>query len=300
MAEQNRTELDWEDVRVFVALARHGSLSAAARALAVNHATVSRRVASLEAVLGDKLVERRPDGYILTPAGTRALTSASDMEAAAAILRRGGADDRPIGLVRINAPPSLTHGFLVPCLAELAARSPGLDIDVSSEFRNVSLERRETDIALRLGRPKDGDVITKQVASLGFGFYASPKWRRRIAQGETPEFVGYDEVNAYIPEAAWLSQHFPRARIVDRTNNQISQAEAARANAGVALLPHFVGSRCKGIALCPLSLTPPSRGLWLITRRHDRKDLAIRTIVEYLVQLFDRERELFEGPQLPS
>jgi DNA-binding transcriptional LysR family regulator len=124
----------------------------------------------LEAVLGDKLVERRPEGHVLTPAGTRALSSASDMEASAATVIRGGADDRPVGLVRINAPPSLTQGFLVPRLAELAVLSPGLDSDASSEFRNVSLERPETDITLRLARPHDGDVIARQVASVGYGF----------------------------------------------------------------------------------------------------------------------------------
>ncbi|NIF66880.1 LysR family transcriptional regulator, partial [Burkholderia sp. Cy-647] len=89
MADQIRTTPDWEDIRVFVALARHGSLSAAARALSVSHATISRRIQSLEQALGERLVERRPDGYVLTPAGTRTLGSASEMEAAAAQLGRG-------------------------------------------------------------------------------------------------------------------------------------------------------------------------------------------------------------------
>lgn len=295
MTEQFRTGLDWEDVRVFLALARHNSLSAAARALAVNHATVSRRVSSLEAALGEKLVERRPDGYVLTSAGMRVLATASDMETAAAILERGGANDTPKGLVRVNAPPSLTQGFLAPRLAALAAQHAGLDIDVSSEFRNVSLERRETDVALRLGRPQDGDVIAKQLTGLGFGFYASAKWRRRIEDNAPPEFVGYDEVNAYIAEAVWLSRHFPRARVAFRTNNQFSQAAAAQAGAGIALLPHFIGRAYTGIAPCPLQHSPPTREVWLITRRHDRKDLPIKTVVDYLTQIFASERALFEG-----
>lgn len=105
MAEQNFTGLDWEDVRIFVALARYGSLSAAARALSLTHATVSRRMRSLEAVLGEALVERRPDGYVLTSAGTHFLVPANEMEAAAAKLIRGGPDNTPKGLVRVNAPP---------------------------------------------------------------------------------------------------------------------------------------------------------------------------------------------------
>ncbi|WP_176316196.1 LysR family transcriptional regulator, partial [Burkholderia territorii] len=119
MADQIRPTPDWEDIRVFVALARHGSLSAAARALSVSHATISRRLLSLEQPLGERLVERRPDGYVLTAAGTRTLGSASEMEAAAAQLGRGGTDDSPRGLVRINAPPSLAQHFLIARLATL-------------------------------------------------------------------------------------------------------------------------------------------------------------------------------------
>jgi molybdate transport repressor ModE-like protein len=295
MAEQNRTALDWEDVRVFIALARHGSLSAAARALSVNHATVSRRIQSLEATLGERLVERRPDGYVLTPAGTRALAPANDMEAAAAVLVRGGAEDRPKGLVRVNAPPSLSQSFLVARLARLSAQHPGLDIDVATESRAVSLERRETDIALRLGRPEDGDVIATRLVKLGFGFYATAECRDRVAGGADPIFVGFDEANAHLPEAVWLSRSFPRARIAFRTNGQVAQASAAKAGAGIALLPHFIGQNEAGLLPCRLEHSPPSREIWLITRRQDRKDLPIRTVAEFLFQIFDEEREQFES-----
>src|ERR1700761_8138847 len=105
MAEQIRTDIDWADIRVFVALARHGSLSAAARALSVNHATIARPIAALERDMGEKLVERRPDGYALTPAGTNALAAAIAMEAAAASLSRGGLEEGPRGLVRVSATP---------------------------------------------------------------------------------------------------------------------------------------------------------------------------------------------------
>jgi molybdate transport repressor ModE-like protein len=134
MAEQICTNLDWEDVRIFLALARHGSLSAAARVLSINHATVSRRIQSLEASLGERLVERRPDGYVMTPAGTRVLTAANDMETAAAVLSRGGSGDTPKGVVRINAPPSLSQSFLIARLATLATRYDHLDIDLATDF----------------------------------------------------------------------------------------------------------------------------------------------------------------------
>src|SRR3954468_24030652 len=161
MADKKRTEPDWQDIRVFLALGRHGRLSAAARALSVNHATIARRIRALETTLREKLVERRPDGYVLTPAGTRTLAAASDMESAAETLGKGAVDDTPRGLVRVNASPGLFQGFLLSRLAKLPAQYPGIDIDVATDLRHVSLERREADIAIRLGRPQDGDVIAR-------------------------------------------------------------------------------------------------------------------------------------------
>lgn len=280
-------------MRIFVALARYGSLSAAARTLSVAHATISRRIQSLEQTLGEKLVERRPDGYVLTPAGTQALAAASEMEAAAAKLARGGTDDNPRGLVRINAPPSLTQSFLVAPLAALSIQHPSLDIDVASDFRSVSLERRETDIALRFGRPADGDVIARLLVTMGFGFYASAQWRERLEAGEPPTFVGFDEANSTLPEAIWLGQQFPRARMAFRGNSQLAQAVAARTGAGIALLPHFVGRYDPALVLCMPKHAAFSRELWLLTRREGRKDLATRTIADFLVQLFVDERERF-------
>jgi molybdate transport repressor ModE-like protein len=296
MAEQIRTGLDWENVRVFLALARHGSLSAAARALSINHATVSRRIHALEAALGERLVERRPDGYVLTPAGTRALATANDMETAAAVLARGGGDDMPKGIVRINAPPSLSQSFLIGRLASLTAQHAHLDIDVATDFRAVSLDRRETDIAIRFGRPEDGDVIARPLATMSFGFYASPDCCKRIENGDAPVFVGFDEVNAHLPEAVWLARQFPRARIALRAGSQIAQAAAAKAGAGIALLPHFIGRNDAALVLCGLECTYSSRGIWLITRRQDRKDAAIRAVADFLARVFDEARELFENP----
>jgi molybdate transport repressor ModE-like protein len=296
MADQKRTGVDWEDVRVFLAIARHGSLSAAARSLGINHATVSRRVQSLEESLGEKLVERRPDGYVLTAAGTRAIGAASDMETAAGVLSRGGKDNRPKGLVRVNAPPSLAQGFLISRLAHLAVEHPGLDLDVATDLRSVSLERRETDIALRLARPDDGDVIALQLVELGFGFYGTEQICQRIEGGDEPIFVGFDEVNAHVPEALWLSRHFTDARMSFRASSHTTQAIAAREGAGLALLPYFVGKADSALKLCMLQHNPPARGVWMVTRRQNRKDLPIRVVTEHLQQVFERDRRLFERP----
>jgi DNA-binding transcriptional LysR family regulator len=295
MAEQIRTGADWEDIRVFIALARHGSLSGAARALSVNHATVARRMSSLERALGERLVERRPNGYVLTAAGDRALAAAKDMETAAAALSRGGADHSPKGLVRISATPGMAQGFLVSRIAKLASLYSGLDIEIATDVRTVSLERREADIALRFGRPTDGDLIARHAVTFGYGLYGSAEWRRRIKRGAALVVIGFDEASAHIADAQWLTRQFPRARVALRTDNQFAQAAAAEAGAGVALLPHFIGRVNNALAPCMPDHAPPSRELWLVTRRQDSKEISIRTVLEYLMQIFAEERRLFEA-----
>lgn len=297
MTVQNRTALDWEDVRVFVALARHGSLAAASRVLGINHSTVSRRIQALEEAMGQKLVERRPDGYVLTPAGTRAVGPANEMESAAAILARG-TDDGPSGLVRVNAPPTLAQAFLVERLASLSAAHPGLDIEVATDVRSVSLERRETDIALRLAKPQDGDVIASHLTTMHFGFYGTEKVCAEVEAENDPTFVGFDETNAHLPEAVWLQRQFPKARVSFRTSSQFVQAVAARTGAGLALLPHYVGRTDPQLRLCQIQHEPFAREVWLVTRRHDRKDLSIRTVSEFLIHAFADERRLFAQGQL--
>ncbi|RZI60838.1 MAG: LysR family transcriptional regulator [Rubrivivax sp.] len=300
MADQKRTGfrggVDWEDLRVFLALGRHGSLSAAARALTVNHATISRRIQSLEDSLGEKLVDRRPDGYVLTAAGRRALAAAGEMEAAAQSLAREGVGGDGVavrGLVRVNAPPALSQGFLIDRLAPLAVLHPGLDIDLATDLRAVSLDRHKADIAVRLTRPKDGDFIVKPLGTMGFGLYGTPSVCETVETGSDPVFVGFDEESADMPDALWLAQRFPRARVAFRANNHMSQAIAARTGAGLAVLPHYIGRQVPGLRACALEPVREPREMWLLIRGQDRKDRVIRTVADHLQRVFEEARALF-------
>ena len=296
MTEQICTNPDWEDVRFFVALVRHGSLSAAARALLVNHATVARRIHSLETTLGEKLVDRRPGGYILTPAGMRALSLASDMEAAANRFGRTKSKFTPSGLIRINASPGLARGFLLARLAKLSAQYPGLALDMATNLRSVSLERHETDIAIRIGRLQDSNLIARRLVSLSYGFYAAPAICKRLASGEELRFVGFDEKNSDMPEAVWLARQFPGAPLSFRASDFVEQAAAAKAGAGVVLLPHYIALAEPVLHLCQLSPTHPARDVWLLRRRQDRNDPGIKLVADYITRLFTEERNLFTAP----
>lgn len=293
MADQKRTDIDWQDVRIFVALARHGSLSAAARMLAVNHATIARRLHSLEESLGEKLVERRPEGYVLTAAGTHALEAATDMEQAAQILGRGMTDGAPSGLVRINASPGLSSGFLVSRLPALATRYPKLDIDLAPALRSISLERHEADIAIRFDKPKDGDVIARKVATVGFGFYGTEDACLSVESGNDPVLIGFNEADAYLSASTWMTRHFPRARVAFRAKDQFLQAIAARSGIGLALIPHYIGRSDPELRECDLGAAPASKDVFVLTRTRDKKDSSIRAVADELVAMFEQESDLF-------
>ena len=290
MADKNRTgPLDWEDVRVFVALARHGTLSQTARSLGLNHATVARRVAGLEAALGRALFDRRPTGYVLTAAGRDALEEASAMAEAAAALGRRQPGEHLSGLVRITATRSVGEGFLLPRLGEWQRHHPDLDLELIPAIRAMSLARHEADLALRFGRPADGEMVARRVATIGYGFYAAAGWRDRLAAGEPPVFIGFDEAGAQVPEAQWLTRHFPAARVAVRLDSHVAQAVAARAGGGVALLPHFLAAGdglLHPVLLAPL---PPARDLFLLSRPGASRIPRLRAAAEFLVELFRRE-----------
>lgn len=280
-------------MRVFLALARYGSLSAAARTLAVNHATVSRRLRSLEEGLGERLVERRPEGYVLTPAGTHALGAAGDMEHAALTLGRGMLDGAPGGLVRINAPPALSHGYLTSRLALLASRFPRLDIELTPNHRSISLERHEADIAIRFKRPQDGDVIARPLVNVGYGFYGTDQACRAVEAGGDPVLVGFNEANAYLSEAIWVARRFPRVRVAFRVNDQLAQATAARSGGGLALLPNYIGRSDPLLRVCDLGPVPPGKDVFMLTRRRDTRNPSIRAVADEVAGMFEQARDLF-------
>jgi DNA-binding transcriptional LysR family regulator len=286
-------DLDWDDLRYFVALTRHGNLSATARDLRVTHATVARRVTSLEALLGRTLFERRAEGYALTSEGAALLDEANTMEQAAlAVLRRINTSSELHGLVRLTTSRVLADNFFVDRLGELHERYPGLDLELIGDARVVSLAKREADIALRLGPPKDSDLIARRVAAIAYGLYASPAYRNKLETGQAAAFIGYNRDNDFMFEASWLTRQFPAARFVFRSNSPTSQAAAARAGYGVALLPCYLAAADPGLVQVQLAESIPTREVWLLIRADVAKAPPIRAVADHLIEIFRRERHI--------
>jgi DNA-binding transcriptional LysR family regulator len=298
MPDKKRTDrLDWEDVRYFVALARHGTLSATARALRVNHATVARRIASLETLLGRTLFDRRAKGYVLTAEGKEVLDGANAMdEGALSVLRRLDAGTEMSGLVRLAVGRVLAERFLIDRLRAFHERYPAIDLEVIGGSRVVSLAKREAEVALRYGAPKDNELVGRRLATIAFGLYAAAAYRDRLKTGQTPAFIGFDQGSDFIAEAKWMASQFGSRRFSFRTNSQTTQAAAARAGYGVALLPQYiVATHEPDLVQVALGGRLPKRDVWLLIRRDLTKVPRIRAVADYLVEVFQRERRLLAG-----
>ncbi|MGP0092094.1 MAG: LysR family transcriptional regulator [Xanthobacteraceae bacterium] len=283
---------DWEDLKHFAVFAREGTLSAAAGVLGVDHATVARRIAALEASVEVKLVDRRSRSYSLTAEGKRVAEIAAGMEAAAFDVGRVAQAAKP-GLhreVAISAPPSLSISVIAPQLSKLRARHPGITIKLTGEKRTASLNRREADVALRLSRPTEPGLISRRIGSFAFGLYGAPAYIKATS-GHSLVFIAYDRSMDDSPQQQWLYAVAAGRQIVLRTNDLENQAAAARAGVGLATLPRFLGDGDPTLQAYEVRGKPVSRDVWLVVHRDLRQVPAIRAVMEFLTDCVKVRRD---------
>jgi len=277
---------DWDDLRHFVALADTGSLSAAARRLRVEHATVARRVAALEAAAGVKLVDRRSGRYALTADGQRVADHARRIESEALALERALLSRQSdfATEVSISAPPQIAVSLITPRLAELKRAHPQLRLRLLGESRMVSLPRREADIAVRLTRPSDTTLIARKVGVMPYGLYASQEYI--ASRSETDfEFVAFDESLDESPHQLWLKRHAGTRPIVFRSNELSILIAAAQAHIGVAALPAFAAEEAH-LQRVETQDGFLKRDVWITYHQDMRDNPAVAATAGFLAKCF--------------
>ncbi|WP_395599994.1 LysR family transcriptional regulator [Pseudomonas sp. B19125] len=220
---------DWQDLYYFTVLARTQSLSAAARELQVEHATVGRRVDALEKALGVKLVDRLPRSRPLTAQGLALAQVAAGMgDMATQVMRLSRvASIELAGTVRVSCPPSIANHCIAPQLARLRAHYPQLNLVLMPSTQLAALDKGEADIALRTLRPDEAALVRRKVGVVRFGLYAAPALEHLPAAQWT--FIAYDASRDHLPQQAWLHQLRGPRPIVFAASELITQQMAARA-----------------------------------------------------------------------
>jgi DNA-binding transcriptional LysR family regulator len=289
--------LDWDDLRFFLAVARHRTMSEAARALRVAQPTVGRRIAAFERQLGARLFVRSGTGWALSPAGQGILSNAEEMEAQA-IAAENQASGRDAGLdgdVRITASEWMIATMLAPRLKPFLARHPALSIDLVAEARHLNLFRREADVALRPSKFQQLEIVQRAIAVIEFGLYASGDYLARMG---TPDFAAKGQGHVLVAagvgmgntivDVAWLPPLVGRARVASRTNGRLGMAALAAAGVGIACLPRPLGDATPGLRLIPTPEPGPRRQLWMGVHRSAKAIRRVKAVTDFLTGAFAR------------
>jgi DNA-binding transcriptional LysR family regulator len=286
---------DWNDARYFLAIARGRSLSAAGRTLAVQQSTVGRRLAALESSLGARLFDRTPGGYLPTQAGEALLVHAERMEDQALSAERAllGREGRIAGVVRLTAPQAFGNDFVVPLLARLQAEQPEILVELVADNANLSLTRREADLALRFGKPRQPLLVVRRLGEVTTAIYASRAYlaRRGRPHGSDlagHDYVDYDETFLQKETMAWYRQCTRAGRCTFRVNGSHGILAAVRAGLGVGSLPCWLGDQTDGLERV-LPAASRADELWLVMHRDLRHVARVRAVVEFFGREMRRE-----------
>ena len=280
--------LDWDDLRFFLAVARTRTLAAAAKHLHVTQSTVSRRLASLQAGMGVRLLQRASDGYVLTLAGESIRAHVERVEAEALAVERAvaGHDVRLEGLVRVASSQLLTSHLLAPGFAALHARHRGILIEALPDLPGEPLATQDADIAVRLRPFEHHDLVVRTIGTVAFGFYGCVAYLARHGEPDLHGGCSGDQLIALLDDrdlsaqAAWLAEHAGRAQVVLKADSYETQHWAASCGDGLALLPRFRADAEPSLRRIATPTPVPSAGIWLGVHRENRLMPRVRTVLD--------------------
>lgn len=284
--------MDWDGLQIFLAVARAGRISAAARRLQVEHTTVSRRLAALETELGVPLFYRTTKGYLLTPHGANVLSNAEAMEreAVAVAARAREGSDAIAGLVRLAVAPEFASHWLAPHLAAFKKKHPAIQLQILVGTRQRDLSRGEAELAVQSPRPHQQGLVAVRLARATAALYASKSFlggrRLRVhdaADAEGLPLLVYTPAFQLLQEARWFQPILESANVVLETNSTHALLAAARADSGVAVLPRFVARWHDD--LVEVSEQVAEQDVWLITHPEFRRDPKIRATTDFLKRI---------------
>ena len=293
--------MNWDDIRIFLAVARAGQILGAARRLGLNHATVARRLTALETELRAQLLTRRPSGTELTRAGEEFLLAAERMEAEMLGARAlvGDASVSISGTVRIGAPDGFGVAFLAPRLGELTSRHPDLNIELVPVPRSFSLSRREADVAITVERPDHGRLVAARLVDYALGLYASKAYldTKGIPQSQAGlaahNLIGYVEDLLAAQSLNYGAELFGSAKPSFSVSSALGQLEAVRSGAGIGILHRFI-ARPHPELIQVLPQISLSRAYFIVYHESMRTLRRITAVTQFIAEIVERERSIFK------
>jgi DNA-binding transcriptional LysR family regulator len=293
--------MDWDDIRVFLAIARNGHILGAAKRLRLNHATVARRLNGLETALQAKLFVRRPSGCSLTDEGERLLIHAEriETEILAGYADSGHAVKAIEGTVRIGAPDGFGVAFLARRIGQLKELYPNLLIQLVPVSETFSLSRRDADIAITIERPEEGRLVARKLTDYALGFFAA---REYLARAGRPSSLDDLKQHVRIGNVADVhySLNFGRELVKDwkadiEISSTLGRTEAVRAGAGIGILQHYIANQHRNLVhVLPDHLI--TRSYWIASQEDLRDIRRVSIVSEFIASEVKKELRLFHPP----
>ena len=304
-------DLDWDDLRFFLAVAAAGSLSAAARELAVNTTTVLRRIGNLEAALEARLFERLRSGYTLTQDGTRLLQSLEPVDTSLSSLQRDFQADSGAygGVVRLSASDVVAGGLIGPAVPNFLKTAPDITLDIITDpslsgpggAPRVMNVLRDVDIALRLARPTHGDMLARKLCDVAYGVYATPGYQAKFgpinSAGDLTDHqvVAFSEEERPLGPVWWLSRAEKNAKVVMRASSVATRLNAILGGEAVAALPCFIAHQQTALVQLVGPELVGNLELWLLTRADLARLGHVRTVMDFLIQQVGEQTPALAG-----
>ena len=286
--------MDWDDVRVFLAVARHGSLRAAGRALGLSQPTIGRRLSTFEATFGGPtLFDRLPEGLRLNAAGEQLVSAAESVERAALMLERRRAAASPVlsGTVRVSV-GEWAAGFLARCLSDSGptALPAGITLELVESRQTANLARREADLAVRHHPPESGDLYIAKV-----GTFACAVYRRRGSNSDA--WVTYTEEQAHYATARWVQQQIEKTggAVALRASNSTMQLAAIRAGSGQGILPCYAADDDSLLERLTAPIPDIAAHYSVIVHRDLRRAVCVRAVIDWVHAVFADQRAALAG-----
>lgn len=291
----------WDDLKFFLAVARSGQLTTAAKGLKVDNATVARRIRALEVALDARLFDRNPKGYSLTEVGQRLLPSAEAMETSTleAQAQVQGRDESLEGVVRLGAPDGFGSFFLAPRIHKLARRHPKLEIQLVAMPRVFSLSKREADVSIAITRPTSGRLMIAKLSDYHLHLYASADYLKEnppIAQLEDLKLqtmIGYISELIFDPKLDYMPILGRKVVPQISSTNLIAQLNATLAGAGICILPDFLAGAQSGLQPVLRQSFSLTRTFWIVSHENTASLRRIRETIAFIRGEVRENRDIF-------
>lgn len=291
--------MNWDDVRIFLAVVRHGTLAQAALRLGIDPTTVSRRLQRLETAISGTVFEHTPAGHVLTARGAALLNQAELMEAAIveAMERSTGGRGAAEGVIRVSASEGFGTSMIAAHLHEFCTLYPAITVELAASTGFLNLTRREADIAIMLARPKSGPLLVRRLTPYTLGLYAGQDHPApdSLAALKDARMVGYVPDLIYAPELRYMDELPGTPAAASASTSIHAQAQMIRTGAGIGILPCFLADpdpQLKRVLAHEISI---SRTFWLVLHKDKRAIARIRLFIDWLTALVARMEPLLVG-----